>query len=176
MSSFAMLNFYFFMLTKELILQEFKHESLSTSRMLKVLPNEHQNWKPHEKSMSLQGIALHIVVLQTWFMNALKSNELDFAKEKLDKSFSNFETLTQQFEDKLKDIEAFIHTTDNQFWEDNFVFKFGEHIIYSGTRIGMYRGMIMNHLIHHRGQLSVYLRLLNIPVPGLYGPSADEKH
>lgn len=144
-------------------------------RALKGLKDEDKNWKPHEKSMSIKALADHVVELQTWFNNAIKNDSFDLATDFVPLNYDSFEELNQILKERVEANMEFINSVEEDFWFENFTFKKGDYVIVKLPRIAFLRSVLTNHFIHHRGQLSVYLRLLNIPVPGIYGPSADEK-
>ena len=157
------------------IIPEFTHEATSTRRMLEKVPHEKADWKPHGKSMSLAKLAAHVANIPAWMSIILTSDEFDFAKAgyKEDAAASEEELLTvfdRKYRQALQDLQA----ASDETLRGNWTFRSGDHIIFTLPRIAAIRTLAMNHLLHHRGQLSVYLRLLDVPVPGMYGPSADE--
>lgn len=160
---------------KDSILQELRHEADGTIKMLERLPDAKSDWQPHTKSMSLKALAFHIANLQVWFDNALKGTVYDFMDKDSKIKADNFKELSEKVAEKVKANIEFIKKTDDSFWNEEFTFKAGDHVVMSVPRAVAYRTMLTNHLIHHRGQLSTYLRSLDIPVPGMYGPSADER-
>lgn len=160
---------------KDSILQELQHEAESTKKMIDRLPDDKADWQPHTKSMTLKRLANHIVDLQTWFNNTLQKDSYDFANDHVTTAYKNFKDLGNIMAEKVNQNIEFVKKTDNDFWNKEFTFKSGDHIVMKAPRIVAYRTMLTNHLIHHRGQLSTYLRALDVPVPGMYGPSADEK-
>lgn len=155
---------------------ELQQESANTRKILERLPAGQVNWQPHEKSMSLVQLAAHIAEIPGMFIaQALQHEELDFAKTPyVTPPVDSPESLMVFFEDNLtralKALEAAGEEQLNQIW----TMRKGEIIFAALPRKVVIRNMGLNHLIHHRGQLSVYLRLLGIPVPGMYGPSADD--
>ncbi|MEO6884367.1 MAG: DinB family protein [Bacteroidia bacterium] len=159
------------------LLAELKQETENSRKMLERIPMDKLSWKPHEKSMTIEQLSKHIANLPTWISMALLKNELDFAKGYTPvPDFKSTEELISQLnkntEEALKALEQF----DDAHFLENWTLRNGDHIILTMKRIAIIRGLAMNHMIHHRGQLSVYLRMLDIPVPGIYGPSADEKN
>jgi len=159
----------------EALAAELKHEAASTRRMLERVPTEHLAWKPHDKSMTLRRLASHIAHLPYLATIIMGANEMDFLNTpyKLTESTDN-SALLQLFDDTLaKAIEA-LQSSNEESLREMWTLRRGDHIIFQLPRIAAYRTMVVNHFIHHRGQLSVYLRLLDVPVPGMYGPSADE--
>lgn len=142
---------------------------------LKNLTEAQTNWKPHEKSMTIKALVSHVVELQTWFNNALAKESFDLETDYVPLEYDNFEALNQLLKEQVAANLKFIETVDEAFWLETFTFKKGDYVIVSLPRIAFLRSVLTNHFIHHRGQLSVYLRMLDIPVPGIYGPSADEQ-
>ncbi len=160
---------------KKALTIELTREKENTLRMLKAIPNDQFGWKPHEKSMSLGALANHIVELHNWVAFVFTKDVFDFRTDYVPSALATVEELTNLletgFEESLKEIENFSEESYFSKW----TLRAGEHVIAELPRAGAIRFIVTNHLIHHRGQLSVYLRLLNIPVPGIYGPSADEQ-
>lgn len=159
----------------ETIISEIKHEADKTNKMLERLASEHFDWKPHEKSMSLIKLATHVADLPSWVAYTLKLNELDLAGD-----FKPFkpESVSDLIEHHNKCVADAVEALENAPADElskMWVLKHGAHQIFELPKGVVLRDMCLNHMIHHRGQLSVYLRLLDIPVPGIYGPSADEK-
>lgn len=159
----------------ETLLEELQHESLGTRRILSRVPADKLGWQPHEKSMTLGRLAAHIAEIPGWLFETIKQEELDFATADFTPTpLDDKDALMQAFEKNLAKGLSALQGVDNDSMLQTWTLRHGEHIIFRMPRIGVVRGMVLNHMVHHRGQLSVYLRLLNIPVPGMYGPSADE--
>lgn len=154
---------------------EIEREKDNTLRMLKALPNEQFGWKPHEKSMSLGELANHIVELQNWFPLVLNKEVLDFKIDYIPSTLTTKEELIEVLEKGFEENKKVIASLSDDNYFSQWTLKAGDFIIAEMPKAGAIRFIITNHLIHHRGQLSVYLRLLNVPVPGIYGPSADEQ-
>jgi uncharacterized damage-inducible protein DinB len=157
------------------ILIELKKETENTRRILNNLKDEHWDYKPHEKSMSLGGLVTHIVELHNWIHSAITKDIYDFQVDYQPRKPSTLEELKLELEENLKKNTEFINSKTEDFWTSNWKLQAGNHTLAEMPKIGAYRFIITNHLIHHRGQLTVYMRLLNLPLPGIYGPSADEK-
>lgn len=164
------------MAIKDVFIEELKQESVSTKKMLERVPFDHKDWKPHEKSMSIGRLATHIAELPHWVTDCIQSSEYDFAS----KPFNPYTASSQEeligifhknMDKALDDLEAVTDEQLNRHW----TLRRGDFIIRSAEKRKIIRSMCIDHFIHHRGQLSVYLRLLNVPVPGMYGPSADER-
>lgn len=160
----------------QLFLSELKNEALSTRKMLKAVPTESLDWKPHEKSMALGKLASHTGEMAGWVRLILTADELNFATMAYTAPIieSNADILAV-FESNLTDaIRVFEDVKDEAIYQENWKLKNGDYVILEQPKHVVIRSMVFNHIIHHRAQLSVYLRLLGIPVPGMYGPSADE--
>lgn len=160
---------------KEALTIEIQRETQNTIRILKALPNDNFGYKPHPKSMSLGELANHIVELHGWASFVFTSDEFDFHKDYEPSSLQTKEELILALENMTaKNLEVVNALTDEEYFK-NWKLKAGDHTIAELPKAGAYRFIVTNHLIHHRGQLTVYLRLLDLPLPGIYGPSADER-
>ncbi len=158
------------------LLPEFDREAENTRKILAAIPDGKWDWRPHEKSMSLGVLAGHVADMPDWGHTSMTTDSLTLNPG----DYSPFvpgstADLVARFEEKKselrKDIEA---ASDEQFLQV-WTMTWGGQKVLEMPRVAVIRGMVLNHMIHHRGQLSVYLRLLGAPVPGVYGPSADEK-
>jgi uncharacterized damage-inducible protein DinB len=143
--------------------------------MLERIPDDKFDWKPHEKSRTLGQLASHVAELPGFLNSILTRDEIDFAKGDY-KAYQakTREELMQLFQEKLDEVLQTLQNTSDEKMHTNFTLRSGGHVIATVPRMIAVRSMALSHITHHRGQLSVYLRLLNIPVPGMYGPSADE--
>ena len=158
------------------LIPEFKYEAASTRKMLEKVPFEKADWKPHEKSYTLARMAGHVAEILQWMTATLTTNELDFAKGEYKPFFpTSKDELLNLFDNVYQDALSNLEQATDETLKGSWTLKRGDHVIFTLPRIAALRSFVMNHLIHHRGQLSVYLRLLDVPVPGMYGPSADEK-
>lgn len=156
-------------------LAELKHEAASTKRILERVPEGKFDWKPHQKSMSLGRLTTHVAELPGFLNSILTMDEIDFAKGHYKAAHANTpEELLNVFQQKLDEVVETLQNTSDEKMEALFTLRSGDHIIATLPRKVAVRSMALNHIIHHRGQIAVYLRLLDVPVPGLYGPSADE--
>jgi uncharacterized damage-inducible protein DinB len=157
------------------LLPEFDHEMENTRKVLERVPVEKGTWKPHPKSPTMTWLSLHVAQLPVWAEVTVNTDTLDldgpFDRPK--EPASNAELVA--FFEKNRDAarSAIVSATDDQLMQ-TWSLKKGSHTIFTMPRIAVLRSFVMNHLIHHRAQLTVYLRLNDVPVPGLYGPSADE--
>jgi len=165
------------MAIKDAFIAELKQESSMTKKMLEKVPLDKKDWKPHEKSMTLGRLATHVAENVHWISDIRHIDDFDFMKD------YNFNPKTASSTDELMDIfqtnldnaiNDLSGMTDEDFAK-NWTVRRGEQVMFSIPKKVSIRNWALNHMIHHRGQLSVYLRLLDVPVPGMYGPSADEK-
>lgn len=161
-------------------LGELEREVQVTRKVIERIPDDKLGWKPHEKSMTAGSLASHIAEMYSWGTVTMKVDELDLApvdgpKWEPFQGKSTAEIVTRLEANFTAAKEAISSATDDQDWMKMWTLKMGGQIMFSMPRVACMRGMIMNHIVHHRGQLSVYLRMLDIAVPSIYGPSADEK-
>lgn len=155
---------------------EYTHECASTRKLLEKVPLDKPDWKPHEKSMTLHNLAVHIADVPNWVPVTLERSELDFAKEKYNpKTAANTDELLKIHDDAVAAaLQSIKNTTAEILKNETWTMRNGETIYFTMPKIAVLRSFAFNHIYHHRGQMSVYLRLLNVPVPGMYGPTADE--
>lgn len=161
-------------------LGEFGHELEVTRKILSRIPDDKLGWKPHETSMALGALASHIAEMYHWGEVTIQADEFDMAPPGAPKrepfvGQSTAEILAKLDAHAAGFQAALASATDDAAWMKQWTLKMGGQPVFSLARVGCVRGMIMNHIVHHRGQLSVYLRMLGVPVPALYGPSADEQ-
>lgn len=156
------------------LLPEFDHEMTTTRKVLERAPESRFDWKPHAKSFSLGALATHVATMPGWGVETLTKTEYDVAAEQPPAAPASTVALLATFDENVAATRAaLVGKTDEELlvvW----TLKQGDNALFSMPRAGVMRSFVLNHLIHHRGQLSVYLRLLDIPVPSIYGPSADE--
>jgi uncharacterized damage-inducible protein DinB len=159
----------------ESLLREFNSEAGKTRKVLERVPLEKSDWKPHEKSFSLGRLASHVAELPTWVDVTLNQDELDFSKMDYKPYVAqNTEELLKFFDDNTaKAAEVLKNTTDDVFME-NWTMRDGDTVYFTAPKIGVLRDFVLNHTIHHRAQLGLYLRLNDVPVPQTFGPTADE--
>ena len=159
----------------EQLAAELEQEAKTTRRLLERVPEASFGWKPHEKSMSLGQLAGHVAQLPTLMVPAFTQDELDFATAGW-KPFSPQSTaeLVEQFDANVKAAAETLRGGQDERMGEKWSLKSGGHTILEMPRAQVARFVGLNHIVHHRGQLSVYLRLLDVPLPSIYGPSADE--
>ncbi len=164
------------MAQKDALIAEQKYEAVNTRKMLQKVPDEKLVWKPHEKSMTIGRLASHIAEIPVWVNRALGADSFNFASLPVVRNtYESNEALLRVFEDtQAAAIEALGNASDETL-NGMFTLLRGDQVVSTMPRKVLIRNFAFNHVIHHRGQLSVFLRLLDIPVPGMYGPSADEK-
>jgi len=162
----------------ETLLTEFDHEMAITRRLLERVPEEQFGWQPHQKSMSLGRLASHLSEIPEWGYEACAVDELDMAPDGAEPHKPHVHTsrveLLAAFDANITKARAAIVGTDDAAMERGWTLKGGGQTYFTMPKIAVLRAWVMNHNVHHRGQLSVYLRLLGVPVPAIYGPSADE--
>ena len=165
------------MAIKDALLPEFDHEMAVTRRVLERVPMADAAWKPHEKSMSLGALAAHLADIPRWTSTILEKPGYDMATGKAapQEEYPSVEALLDAFDAHVKGSRALIATRSDAEMLAPWTLSAGEHVVFTQPRVGALRGFLFSHSIHHRGQLSVYLRLRNVPVPSIYGPSADER-
>lgn len=162
----------------KMLLPEFDHEMATTRKVLERIPDDKLSWKPHEKSMTLGGLATHLSNIPSWTRNTFEKDELDVAPPgappyRLEEKKSRREVL-EAFDQNVTEARAAIEAATDENWQGKWSLLMTGKTIFTLPRPAVWRGFIMSHSIHHRAQLAVYLRLLDVPVPSIYGPSADE--
>ncbi len=159
----------------QLLLLEFDEEMKKTHTMLERVPEDKKDFAPHPKSMPLSKLAPHIVQLSGFGVTVLTTPVLDFSKSSIQSvPFESAAQLVKAFDEGAAQARAALKKTPDDAWTQNWKLSFGGKPIFDGSRFLAYRQMFLNHLVHHRAQLGVYLRLNEKPVPATYGPSADD--
>ena len=155
---------------------ELRNEAATTRKLLERVPEDRLNWKPHEKSMTLGRLAGHVAELPVMITSALTQDELDFATRKIEPFVpkSKAELLSTLDAKVAEALDLLVSQGDYQMGT-KWRLRNADRIFLELPRAAVIRTMGLNHMIHHRGQLSVYLRLLDVPLPSIYGPTADEK-
>lgn len=155
------------------LLPEFDHEMTTTRKVLERVPEDKFDWKPHTKSFSLGALAAHVAALPAWGTEALTQLEVDAAGQPPAVPPSKAKLIAAFDANVSTARSALAGKTDGELMA-TWTLKRRGKAIFSMPKANVLRSFILNHLVHHRGQLSVYLRLLDVPVPSIYGPSADE--
>jgi uncharacterized damage-inducible protein DinB len=164
------------MAVKDAFIAELQYESGLTKKILERVPLDKSNWKPHAKSMSLGRLATHIAQIPHWISDIIHIDDYDFATRSLNSNTAaSKEELMQIYQETLDNAVRDLRQMNDEDFNKRWVVRVGNKLMYDTPKKVALRGWAYSHLVHHRGQLSVYLRLLDIPVPGMYGPSADER-
>ncbi len=154
--------------------KELEREATATRKMLAAVPNDKYDWKPHPKSMSIRQLTTHIAELPLWVGMALNTNELDFATmDYTPTEVKDTAALVQIFEKSLEDARTQLANGKEDSLDQLWTLRNGEQVYSKEPKSEVIR-MSLSQIIHHRAQLGVFLRLLDVPIPGSYGPSADE--
>lgn len=160
---------------RDIALSDLADELASTRRILERVPDEHLGWRPHAKSNTLQGLAAHIAQLPAFALLMVEHTDVDLATRQRGPDPAGREALLAEFDRNAAALRRAVEQSGDDDLRATWTLRFGDRVIASAPRVVMLRRMGISHIVHHRGQLSVYLRLLDVPVPGLYGPSADER-
>ena len=161
--------------TKEIAFCDVERELATTRRVLERVPEEHFDWKPHEKSMSLQQLAGHVATMPIWCVLTLEQDGLNFTSPpNIPRDFSSRAALLKTFDDHTAKFRDAIKRLDDAALEQTWTLKNADNVLYIASRAYVLRVWCVNHMVHHRGQLCTYLRMLDVPVPAVYFNSADE--
>ena len=167
------------MAIRESILPEFDHEVANTRKMLERVPEGNWGWKPHDKSMTLGGLASHLAEIPGWGATILVGDVYDMApvggRSYVRPKLESRAEILSLFDANVAKLRGRIaECTDAEFMKPWSMQKGGQTMM-TMPRVAVVRNLLLNHIIHHRGQFSVYLRMQGVPLPGLYGPTADEQ-
>lgn len=159
----------------QLLLAELKSEAAATRKILERVPIEKSDWKPHDKSMVLGKLAMHVAEIPGWVAMTLLTDELDFAKfdYKL-RPAASMEELLAKHDEMVDQAVSVLENFNDDHYSKPWTMRTGEAIHYTMPKNAVVRRFAFSHLFHHRAQLGVYLRLLDVAIPGMYGPTADE--
>jgi uncharacterized damage-inducible protein DinB len=152
---------------------EFDLEMASTRKLLERVPSEKGTWKPHVKSFPLAHLAQLVSSIPSWITRTLREPDLDLSKS-AGYSIQPTEDLLATFDKNVKDARVALESVTDSALDVPWSLKMGDRVLFTTPR-GMVTRQHLSHLIHHRGQLTVYLRLIDVPLPSIYGPTADEK-
>ena len=160
------------------LLGEFDHEMASARKSIERVPDDKFDWKPHSKSMSMGGLAGHIAMIPTWAKMTLETKQFDVnppgGQPVQQPQLKTRADILAAFDQGVPAARAAIAAASDETMMQPWALLNGGKTVFSMPRVAVLRSMIMNHMIHHRAQLGVYLRLNDLPVPAIYGPSADE--
>lgn len=164
------------MAIKDFLLPEYDHEMATTRKVLERVPLADAQWKPHAKSMTMGDLAAHIIEIPGWVASIVNAPFVDMAANPDHKrpTYATSSELLAAFDQGVARARAAIDSKSDAEMMESWSLKKGEQVLLSMPKAGVLRSFLLNHLIHHRGQLSVYIRLKDVPVPMIYGPSADE--
>lgn len=161
--------------TAQRLIAEIQQESEKNKKMLERIPEPKLSWRPHEKSMTIGRLGMHIAELPNWICRCLTTEEYDFGTGSYNPNIpKNHAEIMSEYNEQLRKAIQVLGTASDDILAKKWKVRKGETVIYDMSREEVIRRQL-NHIIHHRGQLSVFLRLLNVPVPPVYGPTADEK-
>ncbi len=153
---------------------QLKEEADNTRKILKIVPDDQYDWKPHPKSMTIRQLATHIAELPGWIPLGINTEVLDFATGDYKPTpIDNNKELLKAFEDNQKLALESLSKTNDEYLQNDWTMRNGEEVYMTISKENVIR-MAISQTIHHRAQMGVFLRLLNVPIPGSYGPSADE--
>lgn len=163
------------MAIRDMLLPEFDQEMANTRKMLERVPEDRFDFQPHPKSWKVDRLAGHVADLPSWAAYTMQTEILELEPNQ----FSPFEPITrkellEKFDKSVSDAHETIATATDEQMNTMWTMKWEGKTVLNMPRIGVLRTVVLNHLIHHRAQLGMYLRLMNVAVPGMYGPSADE--
>ncbi|HEU4884343.1 MAG TPA: DinB family protein [Longimicrobium sp.] len=160
---------------KQLALGDLNHELGTTRKLLERVPEAHLDWKPHEKSMTLGGLALHVATIPFWARRVLEADFFDLMTATRNPPPTTLQEILDAFEERTGGMRQALDAADDASLTQPWQLRRGEQVLQTMPRLAVIRTMCINHMIHHRAQLSVYLRQLDVPLPPMYGPTADEQ-
>jgi uncharacterized damage-inducible protein DinB len=165
------------MSARDALLAEFDHEMAMTRQVLERVPDAGFGWRPHVKSFALGGLATHLAQLPHWGTRILERDSYDLAEADRTRALDKTTTseVLETFDRHVREVRrALLDKSDAELMAP-WALKRGDHLLMSLPRLSALRRFLLHHVIHHRGQLTVYLRLQDVPLPPLYGPTADER-
>jgi uncharacterized damage-inducible protein DinB len=158
-----------------MLLPEFDHEMRTTRTVLERTPAQDAAWRPHPRSTSLGDLAVHIATIPSWLVPVLNQTELDLAPKPgtAPAGFASVDELLAMFDENVRRARAALAAASDADFGVPWTLRAGERTVFTMPRGPVVRSFIMSHLVHHRGQFTVYLRLRDVPLPSVYGPTAD---
>ena len=162
------------MTVAESLLPEYDRETATTRRLLERVPDDKLEWKPHAKSMSLGQLSSHLATMISWGTSTLDHAEFDLTGPYTPPELRTRADLLASFDKDVAATRASLAGKTDAEMMASWSLKRDNQAIFTMPKVAVMRSFIVNHMIHHRGQLSVYLRQLDVPIPSIYGPSADE--
>ncbi len=158
----------------QMLLPEFDQEMANTRKILELVPEDRFDYKPHEKSMTLGRLASHVAEMPGWAKATIESDVLELQPGQQPFNAKTRQEILDSFDKNVGEARALLAATSDEHMGKTWSLRMAGKDMFSMPRVAVLRGMVMNHMIHHRAQLGVYLRLNNVVFPGMYGPSADE--
>ena len=162
----------------QLLLAELDQEVETSRTLLERLPEGNWAWKPHEKSMTLSRLATHVAEIPSWSKSILMADEIDFMSPEMQawvpREMKSKEEILAELESAAETCRGHLEATSDEDFERTWTMKAGDQVAMQDKKYMVFRRQVLNHMVHHRAQLGVFLRLLDVPLPGSYGPSADE--
>jgi len=166
------------MSVSQLLLAELDAEVQASGELLDRLPEEKWDWKPHAKSMTLSRLATHVAEIPSWSHSILMADEIDFMSPEMQawtpREMQSKEAILAELDSAAETCRGHLAQTSDEDFDRDWTMKGGDQVLMKEKRYMVFRRQIMNHMVHHRAQLGVFLRLLEVPLPMSYGPSADE--
>lgn len=160
---------------RKIALGDLESELATTRRVLERIPEEHFDWKPHAKSMSLNELATHLATIPFYGTAVLQGEDFDVdAPLPPNPLATSRDEILRRFDETAASLRALLAEADDLSLREPWSLRAGERVVFTQPRVGVLRGLVVSHMVHHRAQLGVYLRLLDVLVPSIYGPSADE--
>jgi uncharacterized damage-inducible protein DinB len=163
----------------QMLVPEFDHEMAATRRLLEIVPERDAGWRPHPKSYTLGDLAAHIATLPLWGRLTVELPELDLGTpanaDRARMTFTSTSELVERFDQHVRDARAALAGASDESLGASWSLRNAGHTIFTLPRAAVLRSFVLSHLIHHRGQLTVYLRLRDVPLPSTYGPTADAR-
>ncbi|CAN5732515.1 hypothetical protein BH24ACI3_BH24ACI3_07970 [soil metagenome] len=157
------------------LIAEMEVEAATPRNCMERVPADKFAWKPHEKSMAFGRLASHIAEMFSWTAVTLQQSELDFSKwDYIPFEPQSTDELVEFLDKNVAEAIDILRNTPDEVFMEHWTMRNGETVYFTLPKVAVMRSFVMNHIVHHRGQLSVYLRLNDIAVPSIYGPSADE--
>ncbi|HZQ91264.1 MAG TPA: DinB family protein [Terriglobales bacterium] len=158
------------------LLPEFEQEMKSTRKTLERVPEDKFGWKPHDKSRTIGQLAAHLAEIPTWANGAIQKDWVDVkpVTPPPRRALTSRQEILDAFDRGVVALRDLVNSTADQSWMASWTLQASGKTLFTIPRVAMWRSFVMNHMIHHRAQLGVYLRINDVPLPSIYGPSADE--
>ncbi|MCK5489962.1 MAG: DinB family protein [Gemmatimonadetes bacterium] len=162
----------------QLLLDELDREVEASRTLLDRLPEGKWGWRPHEKSMTLGRLAAHVAEIPSWSNSLLMADEIDFMSPEMQawtpREMQSKDEILAELESAAETCRGHLEATSDEDFDRDWTMKSGDQVVMQEKKYMVFRRQVLNHMVHHRAQLGVFLRLLDVPLPGSYGPSADE--